>query len=445
MMSGAIAITAAAFGWAWLGAIAGPAVWLREQGPALLLLAFVSCSFAGLHRSANRNPFERFRMRGRAVLTFIFSSALLLLRGDPFAAIVILPSAGVLFLVLGLWGETWVVHILDQHRLWRSRVAVYGADDAACACARDLKAHPEWGMDPVAFIVPDEPTAPSAFGDGQTPLPVWRARDCIARSFDALAVPAGRAPPHNEALPCIGTATVLLFAPTGDLATFGAQVRHFDGSVAVELGGARRQADKLKRATDLLLTVPLAILAAPVVAVLALAIKLVDPGPALYSHQRVGRHGRMISVLKLRTMYQDAESRLAAMLEADAVAKAEWKRRFKLSNDPRVLPRIGWFLRHSSLDELPQLWNVIKGDIALVGPRPFPPYHVEAFPPDFRTVRASVPPGLTGVWQISCRSEGDLEAQRLRDAFYIRNRSLWLDIYVILATLPAVLRARGAK
>lgn len=205
-----------------------------------------------------------------------------------------------------------------------------------------------------------------------------------------------------------------------------------------------RQSRFLKRALDLTLALPLAILAAPLVCVCAISIKLASRGPAFFVQEREGRGGKRIRVYKLRTMHHDAEQLLALYLQSCAATNAMWVQYYKLSDDPRVIRGIGELLRRYSLDELPQLWNVLKGDMSLVGPRPFPEYHLNGFPEAFRGLRASVMPGMTGLWQVSSRSDGDLKAQEAEDTYYIRNWSVRLDVNILLRTVKAIIAPRGA-
>jgi Undecaprenyl-phosphate galactose phosphotransferase WbaP len=200
----------------------------------------------------------------------------------------------------------------------------------------------------------------------------------------------------------------------------------------------------LKRALDVALAAALAVPALPVIAAAALWIRRVSPGPAFYTQEREGAGGARIRIRKLRTMYPNSEEILDSHLAASPAAREEWGRRFKLRRDPRVLPGIGRFLRRTSLDELPQLWNVLRGEMSLVGPRPFPAYHLERFDPEFRALRSKVRPGLTGLWQVAARADGDLEAQRELDSYYIRNWSLWLELHILARTVAAVLAGRGA-
>jgi lipopolysaccharide/colanic/teichoic acid biosynthesis glycosyltransferase len=171
---------------------------------------------------------------------------------------------------------------------------------------------------------------------------------------------------------------------------------------------------------------------------------IVSPGPVLFGQLRAGKNGRQFRMWKLRTMYPNAEARLSSYLTQNPSARAEWERHFKLRTDPRVLPAVGTFLRKTSIDELPQLWNVIRGDMSLVGPRPFPTYHLEHFTPSFQALRTHVAPGITGLWQTSARSNGDLRDQEFHDTFYIRNWSPWLDLYILSRTAYAVLTTKGA-
>ncbi|MGA9462271.1 MAG: exopolysaccharide biosynthesis polyprenyl glycosylphosphotransferase [Terracidiphilus sp.] len=200
----------------------------------------------------------------------------------------------------------------------------------------------------------------------------------------------------------------------------------------------------LKRAVDLVGSIVGLAMAAPLVACSVLAIKLVSPGSAFYAQEREGQGRSIFRVFKLRTMYPGAEQMLRNHLAADPVAREQWDHSCKLKNDPRILPVVGRFLRSTSLDELPQLWNVLRGEMTLVGPRPFPAYHNARFDSDFRALRTQVKPGLTGLWQVSARTDGDLTVQESLDAYYIRNWSAWLDLFILIHTVRAVFAREGS-
>jgi lipopolysaccharide/colanic/teichoic acid biosynthesis glycosyltransferase len=199
-----------------------------------------------------------------------------------------------------------------------------------------------------------------------------------------------------------------------------------------------------RRILDLVVASVGLLLLSPLMLLCALAIWLVDPGNVIYRQAREGRKGHIVHVLKLRTMYRDAEHRLTTLLNQDEDAHKEWHKYYKLKNDPRILPIIGNVLRRTSCDELPQLFNVIAGEMSIVGPRPFPEYHLAAMPADFRAKRRTVMPGLTGLWQISDRSNATIDVQQQLDDYYINNRSFWFDLYIIIKTIPSVIRGSGA-
>jgi undecaprenyl-phosphate galactose phosphotransferase len=199
----------------------------------------------------------------------------------------------------------------------------------------------------------------------------------------------------------------------------------------------------VKRTFDGVASIALSILVLPVMLAIAVAIRLDSRGGAIYSQERVGRGGRLFRCLKFRTMFLDAEERLAKILAEDGVRRAEWERFHKLREDPRVT-RVGKFLRATSLDELPQFFNVIFGQMSLVGPRPLPQYHYDKFEEPFRSDYLDVLPGVTGLWQVSGRSDADLEQMALLNSWYAHNWSLWLDFTILLRTIPIVFFQRGA-
>lgn len=180
----------------------------------------------------------------------------------------------------------------------------------------------------------------------------------------------------------------------------------------------------------------------PVMVLVAGLIVLTDRGPVFYAHRRVGQDGRHFRCFKFRTMVVNANAGLEQLFAERPDLKDEWEQTSKLANDPRIT-RIGSFLRLSSIDELPQLFNVLRGDMSVVGPRPIVDSEVERYG-RYAPHYLSVKPGLTGMWQVSGRSSTTFRRRVAADVYYVRNKSVLLDLWILLATVPAVLFAKGA-
>ena len=202
------------------------------------------------------------------------------------------------------------------------------------------------------------------------------------------------------------------------------------------------RAGRAKRAGDLAAALALLVFCAPLMLTIALAIKVQDGGPVLFRHTRCGRNGASFGLWKFRTMRLDAAERLSALLEDDPEAEAEWVRTRKLRRDPRVT-RLGRLLRKSSLDELPQLVNVITGEMSVVGPRPVMADELAGYG-TARAAYEAVRPGVTGLWQVSGRNDLGFDARVALDAAYVRDWSLTRDAVILARTVPVVLTARGA-
>lgn len=197
----------------------------------------------------------------------------------------------------------------------------------------------------------------------------------------------------------------------------------------------------LKRSFDITVALTILIALSPLMLFIFLRIK-VDGGAALYGHERVGRNGQYFKCLKFRSMAVNSQELLEHILSTDLDAKKEWNESFKLKNDPRITS-IGSFLRKTSLDELPQLFNILRGEMSLVGPRPVTAPELERYKDDV-SFYFLVKPGLTGLWQVSGRSDTDYETRVLLDKTYIQNWSILQDFIIILKTVKAVLLREGA-
>lgn len=198
-----------------------------------------------------------------------------------------------------------------------------------------------------------------------------------------------------------------------------------------------------KRTIDLILAILAMTFVLLITIIIGISIKSTSKGPVFYTHARVGRNGKTIKIMKFRSMYKDADKRLREILKNDPNAKAEWEQSFKLKDDPRITP-IGKFLRQTSLDELPQVFNVLVGDMSMIGPRPVLQEELDNYYKESANYYMMVRPGITGLWQISGRSNTGYDFRVSMDTWYVLNWSIWLDLVILLRTPAAVLKKDGA-
>jgi Undecaprenyl-phosphate galactose phosphotransferase WbaP len=332
---------------------------------------------------------------------------------------------------------------------WAEPIVVIGTGRRAIRAIRGIKQARYLGYRPVAVIQSDARHVGRDAVDG---VPVVGGLDQVP-AVSAAGVHVAFV--ETESLQSLAVLDrlqqcfrhVVVLNETDDLPVEGLQVRSLGGLIGIEYTNnlLRPVNQTVKRLLDLVLGIAAFVLLAPLIAAGALLVLLIDGGPVFFHQNRVGFGGRRINVPKIRTMRRDADNQLEEHFQANPALRDEWQNRFKLTEDPRLIPLVGRLFRRFSIDELPQLWAVIRGDMSLVGPRPFPDYHVEQFAPRFRELRQSVRPGITGWWQVAVRSDGGIKEQEQFDTYYIRNWSVWFDLYVLARTFMAVVSGRGAS
>jgi Undecaprenyl-phosphate galactose phosphotransferase WbaP len=221
-------------------------------------------------------------------------------------------------------------------------------------------------------------------------------------------------------------------------------VRDFDGILGFATSHKLKMAwnRATKRFLDIVFVSLGGIVILPFLLIIALLVKLSSPGPTLYGHKRLGRNGIPFKAYKFRSMVKDADNRLEEILASDPRAREEWEASHKLKNDPRVT-KIGKFLRRTSFDEFPQILNILKGEMSLVGPRPVVEAEVEKYGEKYSRI-FSVRPGLTGLWQVSGRSDIDYTERVSYDTYYLQSWSVWLDLWILYRTPGAIFKGRGA-
>jgi Undecaprenyl-phosphate galactose phosphotransferase WbaP len=338
---------------------------------------------------------------------------------------------------------------VENWKRWGHPAVILGAGKTGAVVAEALAREHRLCLRPVAFFDDD----PQKIGTSYSGLPVIGPLNAAKLVTDEY-----KGATAIVAMPGAGPAKLVevLQGPASDFRRliiipdlFGASslwISAFDMGGILGLEVHQRLLDPrrqwIKRIAELALIILFSPLVVLLCAIIAVAIKLDSKGPAFFGHKRIGRDGKDIVIWKFRTMVQDAGDVLAECLQADPALRTEWEENHKLSCDPRIT-RVGHFLRRISLDELPQLWNVLRGDLSLVGPRPIVRDEVDKYEGGF-VLYKKVKPGLTGLWQVSGRS-GTTYAERVRlDAYYVRNWSVWLDIYILLKTPGEVFRCRGA-
>lgn len=392
-------------------------------------------------------------------------------------------SANFLLIPIGRTGTRW---LLDHLNLWQRSAIILGAGQNAREAYLAIKDERSLGYRVLGFVETEcndrtcAPQAPEAYESmtqsgnesamtapwqgtqnerpsvrvGNESFPIFAARKRIDTLIAELGNPYvivamdSLVEPGNQKLinHLLATQINLHIVPAiRGLPLFGTKISHFFSHEVIFLTVRNNLAQPgyawFKRSFDIVVACLLLILLSPLFLLLSFLIRR-DGGNAFYGHTRIGRNGRPFQCLKFRSMRMDADKVLQELLARDTGARAEWEKDFKLKNDPRITP-VGRFLRKTSLDELPQLINVIKGEMSLVGPRPVVSAELERYG-DYARLYLQVLPGITGLWQVSGRNDTSYNERVSLDAWYVQNWSIWYDIAVLFKTINVVLNQRGA-
>jgi len=363
-----------------------------------------------------------------------------------FSRLTLVIAWGVLLLIAPL-ALAAMRNMFGRRSWWGYPVVVFGTGDGVAETVRELQRSPEAGLRPVAALtvdgIEDEIEGIQVVGT-LSQGPVYALNLGVHRAVVAMPSASGaelsRLVEHSARL----FSHVYVLTRLTGLSSLGVEIRDIGSMMALEFQRSllvpSHQA--VKRVLDILTSTALLILLAPVMAVIALLVRREAKAPIFFSQVRLGRDGRTFRMWKFRSMLPNGQTILEKLLAEDPQARAEWDANHKLRNDPRVTS-LGRILRKTSLDELPQLWNVLKGDMSLVGPRPIVKDEIVKYGEgyDFYT---RVVPGLTGLWQVSGRSDTTYGQRVDLDIFYVRNWSPWLDFYLLARTVTVVLTGRGS-
>jgi len=429
---------------------------------AALLIPIVR--LAGLYPALGMSPVMEFRqlVRSAATALCIFSGIGMVAHPEYWTYYLLTAMITMLLTAPILPAARFTIRcIMARFEWWGSTVLVYGPADVAQDLYLRLRSMNERGLRPAAVLLTTEDYWDVGEQLEQRKIPVFDVRNVldVARQKQATWLllandehlenhNSARAYRLDEDLNAIPN-RVLLSSGKLDCGMWDRAhtIGHVGGLWLSNLRYCGWRA-LLKRAADIVVAAVALLIASPVLLAIIAAIRLTSPGPIFYSQGRVGRRGIIFPAWKFRSMVPNADQILRQHLDSDPGLRREWTETHKLKNDPRVT-RVGRLLRATSLDELPQLWNILRGDMSVVGPRPivdsvaYDATYVHDYPHEYAAY-ITMRPGLTGLWQVTCRNSGVYELRIYWDMYYIRNWSLWLDFYIILRTIRTVLLREGA-
>lgn len=433
--------------------------WWRERGDIRLMtfavvMAMVVGWFWGQGHYSGRKPFwdELKEILKALILIGVVDAALVYFGKWQFSRLWLV-STWLLALLLIPSARFATKRILLRLNCWGRPTVILGAGKNAHEAAEAIQSEPLMGYDVIAFLATpaDYPLLDEI---SRSSVPVLPLGDDPMADLREMGYPYMVVALDTEVLPDYEKLLRRLSAHYPDLMVIpslrglpllGMEMTHFFSHDVLMLR-VRNNLSRLgpqifKRVFDIVVSSLLLLALAPLFAYLSWHIRR-SGGPAVYAHPRVGKEGKLFNCLKFRSMVPDADKVLQDLLARDEAARAEWERDFKLKNDPRITP-IGEFLRKTSLDELPQLWNVLKGEMSLVGPRPVVEDELERYG-DLTDHYLEVRPGITGLWQISGRSNIEYSDRVNLDAWYVQNWSVWYDMVILLKTVRVVLHGDGA-
>jgi Undecaprenyl-phosphate galactose phosphotransferase WbaP len=404
----------------------------------IIVIFIIVYAWRGLYSTVGLNPVEELRHLTEAnsivfllliALTFWLQEALNYSR-------LVLAFAWVLSIVIVQFNRWLFRNVVRRMIYWGEPVVIIGNGKESQYILEYLKQNIRLGIRPEVIV------------DGKRPLHKAFFSDMNRRGIRTAILVTTEVTKECQQLIAnersSGFQHLILVSSLGWIGSLGVIPRDLEGILAFEIRQNLLHAwDRfIKRLMDFLILMIGIVFVVPLMMVVALLIKIDSPGPILYRQERVGKDGKPIQIWKFRTMVANADQILEDQLQRSPLLRKEWEITHKLKNDLRIT-KIGRILRKLSIDEFPQLWNVVKGEMSIVGPRPIVPNEISKYKHIY-VLYTQVKPGLTGLWQVSGRNDRSYETRVRYDEYYIRNWSIWLDVYIMLRTIWVVATGKGA-